>query len=132
MEKAILIRRSMGWLCLLAIPVAAGALLLAADGGLLSKQELKDLIVSAKTMSDHERLAKHFDAKADQLEEESKEHRDLVAQYKAHPTMHEMKHPGGGQTAGHCQYLADDLHKASLRARQMATDHRQMAKDSRK
>ncbi len=132
MQKTTLIRRATVWFSMLAISVAAGAFLWAAEGNVLSKQELKDLIVSAKTVSDHERLAKHFDAKADQLEEESKEHRDLVAQYKAHPTVHEMKHPGSGQTAGHCQYFADDLHKASLRARQMATDHRQMAKETQK
>ena len=42
--------------------------------------------------------------------------------------MHEMKHPMSGQTAGHCQFFADDLLKAAQRARQLAADHRQMEK----
>ena len=82
-------------------------------------------------VADHQRIAKHFDAKADELEAESKEHHELAAKYKANPTGHEMKHPMSGQTAGHCQFFADDLHKASVRARQMATDHREMAKASK-
>lgn len=105
-----------------------GTMLKADDPGLLSKQELKSLIGSAKSVPDHERLARHFDAKASELEAESKEHRELAAQYKANPTMHQSKHPMSAETAGHCQYFADDLQKASQRARQMAADHRQMAK----
>lgn len=106
----------------------AGALLTADDRGLLGKQELKSLITNAKSAQDHERIARHFDAKAGELEAESKEHRELAAQYRTNPTMHESKHPMSPETAGHCQYFADDLHKASERARQMANDHRQTAK----
>ena len=100
-----------------------------AGGPLLSKQELKPFIANAKTVHHHERLAQHFDAKANQLEAEAKEHQELAAQYKANPTMHESKHPMSGQTAGHCQYFANDLHKAAQRARQLSTDHRGMAKE---
>lgn len=59
---------------------------------------------------DHERMARHFDAKAIELEAESKEHSELAAQYSANPTIHESKHPLSTETAGHCQYFADDLH----------------------
>ena len=111
--------------------LAGGALLYAAEGGILNKQDLKALIGNAKTAADHQRIAKHFDAKADELEAESKEHHELAAKYKANPTGQEMKHPMSGQTAGHCQFFADDLHKAAVRARQMATDHREMAKASK-
>jgi hypothetical protein len=116
---------------LLAI-LLAGAFLWAADGGLLGKQELKTLIANAKTAQDHERLAQHFTAKAEELEADAKEHKELAAQYKANPTMHESKHPMSGQTAGHCQYFADDLQKAAQRARQIAADHRAMAKQAPK
>ena len=131
MERVNFIRQGTVWVSLLAT-LGAGMFLWAGDGGLLSKEEVKTLITSAKTAQDHQRLAQHFDAKADQLEAESKEHQELAAHYKAHPTIHEMKHPGSPQTAGHCQYFADDLHKASLRARQMATDHREMGKQAAK
>ena len=110
--------------------VAALAIVTPGAGGLLlSKQELKPVIANAKTVQDHERLAQHFDAKANQLEAEAKEHQELAAQYEANPTIHESKHPMSGQTAGHCQFFADDLHKAAQRARQLSTDHRGMAKE---
>ena len=131
MKNVNLIRTRTGWFSVLAI-LAVGAFLWADDGGLLSKQDLKTLIGNARSAQDHERLAQHFSAKADQLEAEAKEHQELATQYKANPTMHEMKHPMSGQTAGHCQYLADDLHKAALRARQLATDHREMVKQAPK
>lgn len=117
---------------MLAISFVGTTSLLAADGGLLSKQELKTLIAGAKTVQDHQRLAQHFDAKAEALEAESKEHQELAAKYRANPTIHESKHPMSGQTAGHCQYFADDLHKAAQRARQIATDHREMSKHAQK
>ena len=126
-----LIGKRSAWFPLLAI-LAVGTYLWAADSGLLSKQDLKSLISNAKSAQDHERLARHFDAKAAELEADSKEHYELAAQYRAKPTAHESKHPMSGETAGHCQYFADDLHKAAQRARQIAADHRTMAKQAAK
>lgn len=123
---SLMIKRTV-WISLLAF-LSTGAFLVAEQGGLLGKQELKTLVGNAKTAQDHMRLARHFDAKADELEADSKEHHELAEQYKSHPSVHDSKHPMSGQTAGHCQYFADDLHKAALRARQMAADHRDMAK----
>ena len=94
----------------------------------LSKAELKKLIATASTPQDHERIAKHFDAKAAQLEAEAKEHEELAAEYTRNPTVHEQKHPMGGQTAGHCKLFAEKCREAAKEARQLAADHRQMAK----
>ena len=94
----------------------------------LDKAELKKLAASAITPQDHERIAKHFDAKAVELEAEAKEHEELAMQYKNHPTMHETKHPGGGLTSSHCQYFAQKTRESAKAARQLAADHRQMAK----
>ena len=127
MERVSFIRKRTVWFLLLAVFVSTG-FLRAQDGGALSKQELKILIVSAKTAQDHERLAKHFDAEADQLDAEANDHQEMVPQYKANPTIDEVKHPMSGRTAGHCQYFADDLHKAATQARELAADHREMAK----
>jgi uncharacterized membrane-anchored protein YhcB (DUF1043 family) len=99
-----------------------------AQDGLLSKQELKTLIANAKTPEDHQRLAKHFTAKAAQLEDDAKDHEALAAQYKANPNMHEMKHPGSQQTASHCATMARSLRKAAEDARKVASDHELMAK----
>jgi hypothetical protein len=130
MEHVSFIRKRTVWFLLLAVFVSTG--FLRAQDGALSKQELKILIVSAKTAQDHERLAKHFDAEADQLDAESNDHQAMVAQYKANPTIDEVKHPMSGRTAGHCQYFADDLHKAAKQARELAADHRDMAKQAPK
>ena len=131
MKKVNSILMKMVWFPALAILVA-GTFLWADDSGLLSKQELKTLITSAKTMQDHERVARHFKAKADELEAEAKEHTELAAQYKANQTSHPTKHPLNMPTAAHCQYLAADLHKAAERARELAADHREMAKQALK
>ena len=97
----------------------------------LDKAELKKLVASASTPQDHERIAKHFDAKAVELEAEAKEHEELAVEYTKHPNMHEMKHPGGPLTSGHCRYFAQKTRESAQAARQMATDHRQMAKSAK-
>ena len=112
--------------------LAIGVSLRAGQSGLLGKQELKELVANAKTAGDHHRLAQHFAAKAEQLEAEGKEHDELAEQYKKNPTMHESKHPMSGQTAGHCQYFANELHKAAQEARKLAADHEEMAEEAKK
>jgi hypothetical protein len=112
------------------VALFAGPVLKADAPGPLTKQELKSLIATAKTAGDHERLAQHFDARATELEAESIVHRDLAAQYRANPTMHENKHRMSAETAGHCEYFAEELKKASQRARQMAAEHRKMARQA--
>ena len=94
----------------------------------LDKGELKKLVETATTSQDHERIAAHFDAKATELEAEAKDHDELAAVYMAHPNGHDQKHPMSGLTAGHCKYFATTAREAAKAARQLAADHRQMAK----
>jgi alanyl-tRNA synthetase len=110
---------------------AGGVSLRAIQNNVLPKDELKTLVANAKTAQDHERLAAHFNAKADQLDAEAKEHTELATEYRAHPTIHEMKHKMSGQTAGHCDFFAADLHKAAQQARAIAGDHAAMAKEAK-
>jgi hypothetical protein len=110
--------------------LAGGAALRADDSKLLNKDELRHLIATAETPQDHERLAAHFTAKAEQLDAEAKEHMELAADYKTNPNMHEMKHPMSAQTAGHCDYFAKSLTKAAQDARKLAVDHEAMAKQA--
>jgi hypothetical protein len=118
-------------LLLTAMAVLAGGVPLQADDSkLLNKDDLKHLVSTATTTQDHQRLAAHFSAKADQLDAEAKEHTELAAQYKSHPTIHEMKHQMSGQTAGHCDYFAASMHKAAMDARRLAADHEEMAKEA--
>lgn len=119
-------------LCLSLLAMLVAGSTLPAQDGLLSKQELKTLIANAQTPADHERLAKHFTAKAAQLDADAKDHEELAAQYKANPTGHEQKHPMSGPTAGHCQTVAQSLRKAAADTRKIAADHQLMAKGSSK
>ena len=97
----------------------------------LNKSDLKVLVGTANTPQDHERIAAHFDAKAAELDEEAKDHDELAAKYAASPNGHDQKHPMSGLTAGHCKFFATKAREAAKAARQLAADHRQMAKSSK-
>ncbi|MEO7651532.1 MAG: hypothetical protein ABIZ80_13785 [Bryobacteraceae bacterium] len=113
--------------------LATAALLTApfATAQTLGKAELKKLTATASTPQNHERIAKHFDAKAVQLEAEAKDHEELAALYTANPTGHEQKHPMSGPTAAHCKLFAAKFREAAKDARQLAADHREMAKPTK-
>ncbi|MEO8052054.1 MAG: hypothetical protein ABI833_16695 [Acidobacteriota bacterium] len=98
------------------------------DSKILKKDELKNLVANAKTAQDHQRLADHFTARAEQLEADAQEHDELAGKYKANPGIHEMKHPGSQQTASHCTMMARNLREAAKAARELAEDHQAMAK----
>ncbi len=126
MSKFLKITRN---LVLLAMAASLSTTL--ALGQTLNKAELKQLIASASTPADHERIAKHFDAKAVKLEADAVEHEELAAEYTRNPTGQEIKHPMSGQTAGHCKYLAKTLREAAKQSRQLAADHREMEKPTK-
>jgi len=108
--------------------LAGGVSLRADDSKLLKKDELKHLIATAETAQDHQRLAAHFTAKADQLDAEAKEHAELAQIYqKSTPS---AKYPGGMQTFNHCDSFSKSLEKAAGEARELAADHRAMAKEA--
>mgnify|MGYP007073290803 CR=1 FL=1 len=106
---------------------AAFALAPFATAETLSKAELKKLISTASTPQDHERIANHFEAKADQLEAEAKEHEELAAEYSARPNPHGAKHPMSGRAANHCKFFAKKFREAAKEARALARDHQEMA-----
>lgn len=98
-----------------------------AEGTLLSKSELKNLIANGKTAADHERLAAHFDAKAASLEADAKDHDELAEDYKRNPPV--SRRVEKSQSYEHCRDLAKDYAKAAQDARRLAADHRAMAKE---
>ena len=110
----------------------AGGLQAMQPEGLLPKAEVKALIVNARMKADHMKLARHFQAKAQQMEAEAKEHEELAKEYRRSPTGDEQKHPGSGRTASHCEYFAEQLAKAAREARLLAADHEQMAEAAEK
>ena len=116
-------------LLLTLMTVLVGVLSLQAVESKLTKDELKSQVANAKTVQDHQRLAAHFTAQADELEAEAQEHTELASTYRDHPTGQDQKHTMSAKTAGHCDYFAKSLHNAALQARQPAADHAEMAKE---
>jgi hypothetical protein len=106
-----------------AVSIAAGA-----KHKAMSKSELKHLVATAETKADHERIAQYFDDEAAKYEAESKEHEELAGAYrKSGPAS--AKYPGSMQTPNHCDSLSKSLQQAAENARQLAADHREMAKE---
>jgi len=93
----------------------------------LSHGDLKTLVSKAETKADHERIAQHFDAKADRYEAEAKEHAELAEFYQKH-TPNGTKYPGGMKTHQHCDAVSKSLAQAAKNCRALATEHREMGK----
>jgi hypothetical protein len=94
----------------------------------LSQKELKNLIANAETKADHERVAQYFDAEAAKYEAEAKEHGELATFYQKANSATPGKYPGSIQSFQHCDSLSKSLLEAAANARQLAADHREMAK----
>jgi hypothetical protein len=98
----------------------------------LSKAEVKNLIANSETKADHERMAQYFDAEAARYEAEAKDHNEMGQFYKKNPDPALSKHPGTPRAAGHCDTLSKNLQNSAEEARQLAAEHRVMAKEAKK
>ena len=96
-----------------------------------SKTELKSLIANAETKADHERIAQYFDAEAASYEAEAKDHGELAPFYQKSPDPALSKHPASPRSFEHCDSLTKSLKQAAENARQLAADHRGMAKEAK-
>jgi hypothetical protein len=112
------------------ISVILATAAVAADSGkkMLSKQEMKALVQKASTPADHSRLAEQYRSESERLGSEAKDHAEMAKMYRAHPTISEMKRPGAGDTASHCESLSEYLAKASNEASALSAAHARMAK----
>jgi hypothetical protein len=91
-------------------------------------KDLKQAIATAKTAADHKTIASYYTADAARLEAEAKDHAELADLYRKSPNLHEQKHPMSGQTAAHCQFLADRYKEMAQQERDLAKLHEDMAK----
>jgi len=98
----------------------------------LSKTEVKNLIGKSETKADHERIAQYFDAEAARYEAEAKDHNEMGQFYQKNPDPALSKHPGTPRAAGHCDSLSKNLQNSAEEARQLAAEHREMAKEAKK
>jgi hypothetical protein len=119
--------------------VAVGLLVLGMSGSVsaqpspqdhLSKKELKALLASASTSADHEKLARHFQAKAATLDEDAAEHEELAVVYRTPPPSSKGVPPVRWEQ--HCKSVATSLRKAAAEARKLADGHKKMAQEAPK
>lgn len=94
----------------------------------LSRKELKSLIASARTSADHERIAAHYRAQAEQLEVKHLEHESDLAEYYKNPSRYPGKYPTMGD---HCRSLAGYYKMAAGRALNLAEMHEKLAQEVR-
>ena len=104
----------------------------AAKDKTLSQKDLKYLIANAETKAEHERIAQYFDAETTKYEAEAKEHADLALLYQRNTGPTPTKYPGSMQSFQHCDSLSKSLQQAAENARQLAAEHRDMAKEAAK
>jgi hypothetical protein len=112
-------------LTLIAAPLAAQP----SKADRLSKKQVRELIVNAKTPADHERLAKHYDYVAAEKEADAVEHDELFKIYGGLPA--NMPKAGWMPHAGsHCSRLAAAARNAAVEARELAKLHRMAAHEA--
>lgn len=101
------------------------------DTKLLKKAEIKNLIANARTAAEHERIAQHFDAEAAQWEAEANTHEELEQYYRRNPDPTAWRYSRSPRSFEHCVSLVKDLRRAAQESRELAANHRGMAKDAK-
>lgn len=92
-----------------------------------NKHDLKQLIATATTAEDHERLATYYRQEARRLEAATKEHQEMAEEYYRDPSRHPIpKYPTMGQ---HCRDLAGYYAQGATKAATLAALHEQLATD---
>ena len=87
--------------------------------------DMTEAVQNAKTRSDHEALAKHYEDAAKEMREKADEHKKLLAQYEARNVLYDGKHTQN--LISHCQRLVRTYEQAAAENLSMADAHRQMA-----
>jgi hypothetical protein len=94
----------------------------------LSKRQLNTLIATARTPVEHQRIGQYYQAKAQDYLAQAKEHEQMVAAYKANPSMSTNKNRAS--TISHCEYFATTFKALADNSQELATLHEQMAKEA--
>jgi hypothetical protein len=90
---------------------------------LLSTDQLRELVASAATPADHQKLSRHYRALATKYEADATTHKALAGSYRKQPTSSETKRPGSPDTAAHCERLATLAADAAKEAKALASAH---------
>ena len=89
------------------------------NGPVLTDNEAKSLIATAKTPKEHRTLALYFNQQADRFEAEAGEHEGMIEAYR--------KTTDSVQTIEHCELAAKLDREMAKSLREMAAAHQEMA-----
>ena len=96
----------------------------------LSNQHLLALITSARTPSEHLRIARYYEAKAQEYLAQSRDHEEQAEAYKKNPVTSNSKF--AVSTVDHCEYFAQTYKDMAAKMQDLAQMHEQMARDAEK
>ena len=113
---------------LVVIGFAASVPLLAQQSSdLLTKKEVHELAMTAKTPAEHANLQKHFLALAAKYDADAADHAELAQDYLKPQTGGRLMPGSPKMRAQHCDRLAASLKEAAKDARELASEHGTMA-----
>ncbi|MEQ1910032.1 MAG: hypothetical protein ABMA15_14485 [Vicinamibacterales bacterium] len=113
---------------LVVIGVAASVPLLAQQSSdLLTKKEVHELAMTAKTPAEHAKLQKHFLALAAKYDADAADHAELAQDYLKPQTGGRLMPGSPKMRAQHCDRLSASLKEAAKDARELASEHGKMA-----
>jgi endonuclease III len=90
--------------------------------------DMTQAVQSAKTRSDHESLAKHYEDAAKEMQANVAEHKKRLAQYEANKGLYGKQ---ASSLISHCQGLVRIYEQAAAENMSMAESHRQMASEAK-
>ena len=114
---------------LVVIGFAASVPMLAQQSSdVLTKKEVHELAMNAKTPAEHAKLQKHFLALAARYDADAADHAELAKDYLKSEAAGGRMMPGSAKMrAQHCDRLSASLKEAAKDAREVASEHGQMA-----
>lgn len=93
----------------------------------LSKQQLNTLIATASTPAEHRRIAQYYRAKTQDYLAQSKEHEQMLAAYRANPSIGGKARPA---FINHCEYYSQSFKDMAVKSQELTTLHEQMAQEA--
>jgi hypothetical protein len=85
--------------------------------------DMSQAVQSAESKADHEALAKHYEAAAQEMQLKVDEHKKLLSQYESKSYLYGKQ---AQSFKNHCEYLINAYEKAAEANVSMAKMHRQM------
>ena len=90
--------------------------------------DMTQAVQSAKTRSDHDALARHYEDAAKEMRLKAEEHKKLLAQYETRKSLYGKQ---AQSLISHCQGLIRIYEQGAAENTSMAESHRQMAAEAK-